>query len=168
MGCDIHCYIEYRTKILLSKYDEQWRGFGGRINPGRHYGIFAKLANVRNGFGIVPISKPRGLPEFTSYELRGDSRLWISDDNASGEGNCSQENARRWIESGASKLVDEKWVTHPDWHSHSWCNADEIEEALKDPNVEAMREVEYVAIVAVLRSFEQQGYLARLVFWFDN
>jgi hypothetical protein len=42
MGCDIHAYVE--SKKPDSK---TWWGFGGRINPGRNYRMFGKLAGVR-------------------------------------------------------------------------------------------------------------------------
>ena len=32
MGCDIHCYVEYR-----SKSESHWELFGDRINPGRNF-----------------------------------------------------------------------------------------------------------------------------------
>lgn len=166
MGCDIHCYIEYKQAGR-----EGWSGFGGRINPGRHYGIFAKMADVRNDYGITPIAQPRGLPEDASYRANDDNRLYIT--KSEGEGFCSPESAERWVKSGASKYVNSHdgkpaWVTHPDWHSHSWLTAQELENSLSDPKVEADDAIEYRAVAAVLRFFENTGREARLVFWFDN
>ena len=56
MGCDIHCYIEYKPAG-----SDDWSDFGGRINPGRNYDLFAKLAGIRNYDEITPIAKPRGM-----------------------------------------------------------------------------------------------------------
>lgn len=42
MGCDIHCYVEFQD------YREHWNSFGGRVNPGRDYDTFKKLAGVRS------------------------------------------------------------------------------------------------------------------------
>jgi len=162
MGCDIHCYIEHRVKLLTSKYDERWQSFGGRINPGRNYDIFAKLAGVRS-YGDSERPKPKGLPENLGYYAKSDSRLFISEKQPDYEGNCSPESAKRWIESGSSKMDGEHWVTHPDHHSHSWCDADELEKAVGNSD-----EPEYKAVIAAMRSFEQQGRISRLVYWFDN
>lgn len=166
MGCDIHCYIEYKPDPLDP--DSQWDGFGGEIRCSRHYGIFAALADVRNGYGITPISQPRGLPSDVSYEVRGDNHLYVVE--TQGDGCVDPKTAAEYVASGYSKYMDEyrTHVTHPDWHSHSWCTADELESALKNHKVEAGTAYEYWAIVAALRSFETQGCHARLVFWFDN
>lgn len=166
MGCDIHCYIEYKQAGR-----EGWSGFGGRINPGRHYGIFAKFADVRNNYGITPIAAPRGLPENCDHSTRSENQLYITESD--GEGFAKPASAERWVKSGDSEYVNDRegkptWVTHPGWHSHSWLTASEIEAALADPKVEASHEIEYRAIVAVLRYFDSAGCLGRLVFWFDN
>lgn len=160
MGCDIHCYIEYREKD-----SGRWRDFGGRINPGRNYAVFERMAGVR---GDTAMFEPRGLPENISHASQNDSRLYITNDGA-GDDECSKENADRWIKSGCSKLVDEKWVTNPDWHSHSWLTAQELESAVdaaQDKYGQSAQE--YRAIIAAMRCFEELGYVSRVVFWFDN
>lgn len=164
MGCDIHCYIEYRKPPFVSEDSIKWKSFGGRINPGRHYEIFAKLVGVRNYKEITPLSNPRGVPDDAGWHSKNDSLLYISSTNPSGEGNCSPENASKWITEGSSKCVDGNWVTNPDWHSGSWCDSKEIESVLKDEKYAE----QYFAVLAAMKSFEQQGYESRLVFWFDN
>lgn len=168
MGCDIHCYIEYKAKD-----SNRWRGFGGRINPGRNYSLFTKLAGVRDySGGKIAFIPPRGMPEDAAWDSSSDNQLFISE--SEGDGNATKENAERWVASGYSKYVNDssgnrKRVTHPDWHSHSWLTADEWSVALGDPDHFAeMNEPEYIAILAALRSFEGQGFQARVVFWFDN
>lgn len=163
MGCDIHCYIEYKKPT-----DKQARDFGGRINPGRHYPIFAKLAGVRNYNEVTPIVEPRGMPSDAGYEAQGDNQLYIT--HTEGDDHATPENAQRWVENGSSKYIPNHegkntWVTHPDWHSHSWVTADEWEQAI---SVSDQYVDEYKAILAALRSFEAQGYMSRVVFWFDN
>ncbi|MEK6880267.1 MAG: hypothetical protein AABY22_11690, partial [Nanoarchaeota archaeon] len=149
MGCDIHCYIEYREKNPPENW-KQWHDFGGRINPGRQYGIFAKLVGVRNYYEIEPVSKPRGLPEDLGREAESDNQIYISNEHSDDEGHCSLQKAERWVNTGSSKFIiskDEgrkpKWVTHPDWHSHSWCNADELKQTLDDPKVGVKQEQKY-------------------------
>jgi len=175
MGCDIHCYIEYKRPE-----PEGWSPFGGRLNPGRHYGVFAKLAGVRNHpeWGIVPIAEPRGLPEGLAYEADGDSKLFVLDrDEVESEGCVSTANAERWVAQGSSKFIDghngpKTAVTHPDWHSHSWVTLDELVAALGDPKVgltaDSWSRPGYKALVGAMHALRDEGCEVRLVFWFDN
>jgi len=163
MGCDIHLYIEHKEPAITT-----WAGFGGRINPGRYYGLFAKLAGVRNYDEIKPVAEPRGMPDDASWIADADNRLYITD--SEGEGYASPENAALWVQEGNSKYIDNEaeagkhvWVTHPDWHSHSWLTPDEYSEAISGTSGSG-----WLAILACLRSFESQGEKARVVFWFDN
>lgn len=169
MGCDIHAYVEYRNDY---NDKENWNNFGGRINPGRHYGVFAKLVGVCNydGYDIKPLSEPKGLPTVLSWVVKYDNQIYITKEAESCANECTTEQAERWIKSGYSERVDENHVTHPDWHSHSWCTADELEEVFNDPKTQFNKEqeVEYVALLDLMRSFERQGKKTRLVFWFDN
>lgn len=164
MGCDIHAYIEHKPKNR-----ESWQSFGGRINPGRIYGMFAKLADVRNTFGIKPISEPRGIPDGISSGAFEDYTMYITE--TEGENYVTTERAAAWVKDGSSKyLRNDHFVSNPDWHSESWCNADELEQAITDVWRSGFNgcEVEWKVLVATMRSFEQQGEDARLVFWFDN
>lgn len=54
MGCDIHLHSEVKIK-------GKWRHHS-TIEVRRNYALFAKMADVRNGFEILPISQPKGLP----------------------------------------------------------------------------------------------------------
>lgn len=171
MGCDIHCYVEYRTKPPHEGV-KQWSDFGGRINPGRHYPMFSALAGVRNYHGITPVAEPRGIPEDTGYSARDDNMLFISDEG--GDGYVTPERAAYYVEEYGCKYINghdgqPTWVTHPDWHSGSWLNRPEWAAALDLVNGSKWGSFqEYRAIQDVLRSFEAQGYDARVVFWFDN
>jgi len=55
MGCNINAHFEI-------KVDGEWLHYS---NPSIRiwYDLFAKIANVRNRSGIVPISEPKGLPD---------------------------------------------------------------------------------------------------------
>lgn len=154
MGCDIHCYIEYKPAE-----SNDWSDFGGCINPGRNYDLFAKLAGIRNYDEITPIAKPRGYPEDAAGAARCDQWMYVTD--SPGEGYCSPERAECWVENGASKYRDseKKYVSNPDWHTHSWLTADEFAVA-----IEGSGEPEYEAILAAMRSFEAGGAQARIVF----
>jgi hypothetical protein len=160
MGCDIHLFIEHKNKEY-----PHWQGFGGEINPGRHYGIFAKLCGVRGYGEIKPITPPRGLPEGINYKVNNANTLFIDDDSPDGEGCCSSEMAERWIKEGISKRVSDHRITHPDWHSHSWVTTEELQKVLMElENVDT----EWKAVLKVAMYFEELGEETRIVFWFDN
>lgn len=159
MGCDIHCYIEYKS----AGSDSRWQDFGGRINPGRNYEIFAKLAGVRNYQELTPVAEPRGFPEDAAFAADGDHWMYVTETN--GKGYCSPSRAESMVVSGSSRYKDAEkmFVSNPDWHSHSWLTTDEYASV-----VEGTGEPEYEAVLAAMRSFEEGGAKARIVFWFDN
>ena len=64
MGCDIHLHGEV-------KIQGKWRHWS-TPDLDRDYELFAKMAEVRNNFGIRPISPPKGIPEDASFETRFD------------------------------------------------------------------------------------------------
>ena len=157
MGCDIHCYIEFRRDS-----QERWDHFGGNINPGRNYNIFARLADVRNYEEIQPVTEERGFPSDAAWPASSDNYLYISTEE--GEGNVNPEVAAQWVKAGYSYYHKVKWVSNPDWHSHSWLTLKEFEQAISGfPDA-----LEYQAIAAAMRLFQEKGCFTRLVFWFDN
>lgn len=79
MGCDIHFHSEIKIKGIWHHHAER------RLK--RNYRVFAKLAGVRNDFGTVPISEPKGWPEDSTlmsnmdkdkYGSDGHSHSWLS------------------------------------------------------------------------------------------
>lgn len=162
MGADIHAYPEYTETGLNG-----WLGFG-RLSLRRDYDLFAKLAGVRGSGQMVP---SRGMPVDASLATRWDNQLYVSDGDPDGEGNCSKASAERWVSDGSSRWVDERKVnvTHPDWHSHSYCSPRELREVLEAvrPKVWSI-DVQYWAVLAMLDEVERRGGTSRLVFWFDN
>ena len=207
MGCDIHLYIEYKSKKTeFDGYDSGWQSFGKSINPGRNYAMFGLMANVRNCYsdGKLPVLvEPRSMPEDAGYTATDDNRIYISETKS--EDYVSMETAKRWVESGSSKFINDNdgnptWVTQPDWHSHSWLTTSEFESVLNKyleletgwhkvrveehnkmverENIQPdswaydppsmVDEPEYQVVLASLKRFEELGYDARIVFWFDN
>lgn len=145
MGCDIHCYIEYRNRDKKSingdVVESSWSSFGGRINPGRNYGIFTLMAGVRS-WGKEDeqlLFKPKELLEGLGYSARSDNYLYITTGEECKCGECinvTAEKAKKWVESGSSKYVNNQrgeptWVSHPDWHSHSWLSVEEFRQVLE-------------------------------------
>lgn len=160
MGCDIHLYIEHKLPT-----ETRWSGFGGRINPGRYYGLFARLAGVRSRGDVKPVAEPRGMPDDAGWFSDSENRLYITE--TEGEHYATAERAAHYVEHGA-KYIDNAegrhvWVTHPDWHSHSWLTTDEFSQA-----IDGTSGSEWLAVMDCLRSFEKSGESARVVFWFDN
>lgn len=156
---------------IKDKQNDHWRPFGKKINPGRVYGMFAKLADVRNGWNITPICPPRGVPNEMAYEAWSDYHLYVTDDPDDNDAHCSKDQAEKWVSRGSSKYArDNAFVTNPDWHSASWLTPDEYEKAINElwENSFNRASIEYVAVLDLLRSFERQGMDARIVFWFDN
>lgn len=158
MGCDIHCYVEYKGVNR-----DRWSHFGGRINPGRNYDLFARMAGVRSDGVIVPVAPLRGFPDDAAYAATHGNWIFICDHPD--ENCCTKERAEYYFQCCGSRYKNEerKFVSNPDWHSHSWLTPDEFEAAIKESCGP-----EYMAILAAMRCFESLGYQARLVFWFDN
>lgn len=169
MGCDIHMYVEYKRKD-----QEHYCNFGGRINPGRNYYLFGLLCKgIRSDLNEGLPEK--GLPDKLAWASRSDSQLYITDAGEADD-ECSRENAERWVANGSSTYTDEekKSVTHPDWHSHSWVTYEEFKQqydifnAKRQEEGSTYTEPEYDALLAALKSFHDEGYDTRIVFWFDN
>lgn len=169
MGCDIHTYVEYTKEPPAQTGERHWRSFGQDLGLNRHYGIFAKLADVRNckDWGIAPITHPRGLPADLGYTAGGDYWLFICE--TEGEGFCTAEKAEEWVRRGYARYQNDerKFVSDPDAHSASWLTPDEWDAALKDPKVKDAP-VAYRATAAAMRCLVEHGYEVRIVFWFDN
>lgn len=92
MGCDIHAHVEIKVGGKWVHYNHP------SIN--RQYALFAKMANVRNGGSIVPISDPRGLPtditESTAFDFKHDepdahSMSWLSSEEVASLGEWAEK-----------------------------------------------------------------------------
>jgi len=68
MGCDIHAHFEI-------KINGKWLHWS-QPNIGRNYKVFAKMANIRNDGTIIPLSKPRGLPDDITETTRIHANNW--------------------------------------------------------------------------------------------
>jgi hypothetical protein len=130
MGCDIHCYVEFKRPDW-----DNWDGFGGRINPGRHYSMFGFMAGVRTD---NPHVEPRGVPDDLGYRAFEDWGIWVSDsqeeptNNDDGSYSYSRQHAEEHVSKGYCQYIkrgerDRSFVTNCDWHTSSWLTADEFE-----------------------------------------
>lgn len=162
MGCDIHAYIEYKRTG-----DTRWSPFGGRINPGRNYQLFGLLADLRECG--PPVYALRGMPSDAAWHSENDNELFICETETEAESFTTLERAKQWVESGSSRYTKgKKFVTHPDWHSHSWLTTAEYREVLNAYQAKDSWPIpEYDAVLAAMERLDTYG-TARLVFWFDN
>jgi len=192
MGTDIHMYIEYTDKQRLEEtrkkkaegdttVNEYWRTFGGCINPGRNYSMFGILSkgvrsNYPNGTerkGLLPYDD-------MGYSAADDAYIRIANEGTKPSDNeVSLEQAQKWASGSWPETIIyrngvPRFVTHPDWHSHSWLTTEEYEKALVNyktlsEDVSWGEPIEYKALLAAMKVLESTGdYVARVVFWFDN
>ena len=159
MGCDIHLFIEYKENT-----SNNWWCFGSEINPGRNYSIFAHLCGVRNYHNIKPITEPRGLPDDVSFDVLSANTYCMSDHKDCGDDFIYKPEAIKLILKGYAKPYGNDRIVRPDWHSHSWATAKELNQVLKEINCNA----EWEVVLAILKKFEELGKDTRIVFWFDN
>lgn len=167
MGCDAHMYVEYKNK---KRTDNYWSGFGGRINPGRNYKLFGLISKgVRCEF--EESFEAKGMPTDAGFEANGDNRLYITSDG-NGEGETTLEKAKSWESNGCEIIyLNEKptWVTHPDWHSHTWLTVDEFEQAISNYKAtETYNIPEYEALLAAMKKLAEYDNDVRVIVWFDN
>lgn len=184
MGCDIHMYVEYSPKKENVKVkDRHWYPFGGRINPGRNYWLFGYLSGVRSDSeGVFPL---KGLPNDMSYYAKNDAFLYIDeeiDKTNWSDGMVSLEDARRWEKSGSKIQYRENgkpwYVSHPDWHSHSWLTFHEFRFVINKMKIEKGHDtidIEYLALLGAMQTLANglQGAGSaendvRVIFWFDS
>ncbi|TDQ79534.1 hypothetical protein [Sphingobacterium yanglingense] len=99
MGCDIHIYVEYKTRIKdswnIGDYFIKTENFDSKngferieIHGNRDYSLFTTLAGVRDYSGrVVPVAEPKGLPsdlsafvksEAISYDSDGHTHSWLT------------------------------------------------------------------------------------------
>ncbi|QXM18542.1 hypothetical protein Phab24_id096 [Acinetobacter phage Phab24] len=81
--------LDLDTSSELVETETGWQFKKKQFRIGRHYQLFAVLADVRNGYGfagcitgipVVPISKPRGLPDDIEAERYDeDDDYWYND-----------------------------------------------------------------------------------------
>ena len=165
MGCDIHEHYEVKNEAgkwerLITRREELRDSLYGHNSDQedehrtqeewdamlnemweqplyirRNYGLFAILADVRNGRGFAgiltgsgfePISEPRGLPDGLSQEVLKENATSHDPDDESYEEWTQQ--ARSWVDKGYSTILQEEplLVSCPDWHSHSWYTLKEL------------------------------------------
>ena len=143
MGCDIHAYVEV-------KIHGKWQLYS-HLRLERDYHLFARMANVRNYYGIEAIDEPRGLPadisEMTRFCRDYDGADGHSDSYLSGaevDALCTWQDKQR-----VAECKDDKWYSFE--HSQVGYIFGNGWDVKKYPD-----------------SYPKGVEDARLVFWFDN
>lgn len=168
MGCDIHLYVEY-----LRPAWSDYRSFFGRLRLARFYPLFAALGVRARAQSPDDVKHElRGLPLALGDESRLDSSLYVTDDGSKSNTSCTRQFAEKCVAEGLSIWEkgfdsDQAYITHPDWHSHSWLTYEEFRRALQ-PFVNREGLQEYRALVAAMKQLVDEGFEVRVVFWFDN
>lgn len=149
MGCDIHCFVEKRSKtgkwekitgFVSDFYDpesdyfnkEEYKNADSPLDE-RSYVEFSILAGVRNRWDIVPISEPKGVPSDVCSDIKREIDNW-----------------------------------DPDGHSHSYLTAKEISDYVSDDRQYAKWLFGSCLNQLMDRSETGVGDDVRIVFWFDN
>lgn len=180
MGADIHLYLEHSAKEPSQSGKRHWCGVGGRINPGRDYDLFAKIAGVRDCSeeGSKKLFEPRGVPDDLGWEAAGDNRLKVVPDGEEcsdepGYREVNRSRAESWVQYGSYWMplgeYPEYWVSDPDNHSHTWLTPAEFRQVLEAPRPEGWGiDPEYWALLAAAEELERRDRDVRFVIWFDN
>lgn len=179
MGCDIHMYLEYADKED-QREERYWNSFSeGELNLYRNYGAFGYLTNghvradVNMKFGVDPKGLPKGK---MSYNVTEETRYYVTDEKREWEKSVSRSEAMTLLErhpyvrtysDNSGKLTQ---IDNPDYHSHSWLSLNEFEMIFKAmcKDKEMHINIEYKAILSLMKFLDKEGMDTRLVFWFDS
>jgi hypothetical protein len=147
MGCDIHFFVEVKTKNGWELYSSP--------NVTRSYALFAKLANVRNYNNIEPISEPKGFPEDASYLVKKEYEYWDSDAHSASYLKSNEiVELEEWLKNEKPySTEDDGWAANDLEHGilHSYLCGNSFGGIKKYPD----EKPEWIEDV-------------RFVFWFDN
>jgi hypothetical protein len=171
MGCDIHVMLEHRKRG-----DERWDAMSYYpINPGRNYQKFSRLAGVRGDGEGYPYIEPRGMPHDASWATCNEYWLFIHEEPGNGERYVNPKDAESWVLQNISQYRKDGegkncWVSDPDQHSHTWLTFNEWLAAVTIERSETEMEwdIDWGALTAAARWYEDNGHETRFCFWFDN
>ena len=161
MGCNSHTYVEIRRKGK-----EDWVSLFYYEVDRRNYDLYAKMADVRNYSGIIPIAPMRGFPDQAGYFAERAYYQWI-DDKIKGDAFISSRAAEKKVAAGyAHYSPDKKRVSCGNWHSPSWLTGEEFCTAVHEV---AADDIYWMAVAAAVEHVNNHpDFECRVVFWFDN
>lgn len=195
MGCDIHMFVESKSKD--GKY---WFKAGKEFKDsyfdpkkpmsdyneittdepyqGRNYSLFALLADVRNDHDLTPLSEPKGLPKDVSEEIKEKAEEWGGDGHSHSYFTLQELLDIDWDFTVIPQagLVDKKnydlfkLTNRP----YEWCQGTNQTDYHKIKWNVSLREFmrDFIDVLYELRYWGKLKELEpkdiRLVFWFDN
>ena len=182
MGADIHVYVEYRNKKEAKRLESigekpYWHSFGGELNPGRNYTMFAVLAGVRGNFEDSFDAKGKIPFDLMGMAAKHDLYAFITEEDSDNGEHVSRENAKKYAETFRCAIVNDTWVEKPYYHSHSWMDVKELKKAFKIYLKYAKEEwgekaevpLEWQAILSAMETLEDgKKNEVRIVFHFDS
>lgn len=148
----------------------------------RCYGMFAKLAGVRNYWedDINPMEL-RGFPEDASSNTYDNYCFTVIDDDKwcdyMEDGfYIKRSEADEYVEKYGEKILNKynkDYLACCDYHSASWCTTQEMEDAINEifKNKQDLSTCysHWAALLGVMKGYESNGmFECRAVFWFDN
>ena len=172
MGCDIHAFVE-----LVSKEDQTRVSSIAEFNLGRDYRLFTVLAGVRVSEQLL-FPEPKGIPKSLGWQTGDKYYMVVVPDNEPGEeeNTVKRSSAEEYVKDGFSTWEDPKnqWrISSPDWHTPSYLNTKELEDAIQvygpaNAGLEGTREIR--GVLSLMKTLDQDNKKteARFVFWFDN
>lgn len=178
MGADIHGYIEY-TRKEQQTFKTYWDSFGGEINLYRNYPMFGYLTNgvVRYGLLNFETISPRGLPEIEmSYEVE-EACLYRIVENPEGPNEINNQRIDEYVNKNCrlryhdiNKPHTPTHIEKEYLHSHSYLYYEELKKIVEkiSENEDVRVDIEYHAILAVMKVLLDGGFFTRFVFWFDS
>lgn len=163
MGCDIHAYVEYSTWYKHDG-DPYWETLTSNFG-GRDYLWFGILADVRHeGDCLYPA---RGLPENLSYTTEHAEYISVNDEYAKTSDNfVTVGQAKSW----GGYDPEKNRVSNPDHHTHSWLSTEELGHCIaKHMEIaDYSLDIGWLSLFTAMKTIEENGGKARIVFWFDN
>ncbi len=152
MGCDIHCFIEYK------RYDHWNSTTVDQFQVDRNYYMFGQMAGVRGDDSV----KPKGIPGDISWATKHSLCYFVTDGEPDTDNCISKKDTDNWSDWGA-KYFDDDYIIDTDSHSHSWLTLDEYRK------IEGVKDfLSYKILLLIMEEYEKEGFDTRLVFWFDN
>ena len=169
MGCDIHLFVEYKTRNTTNDWESV---SNGKIIVNRNYYLFGCLCK-----GVRYLNekafKERGIPvDLRIWSSAWDDIYMLIDDEPEGpENTCTTSDAEKWGNQIITGEFGVKYTLNPDRHSHSYLSLQQLKSAIDlyisiDPIHNSPHIIK--AIIALMSSLEDDGYETRVVFSFDN
>lgn len=145
MGCDIHLHIEV-------KITGEWRHWA-QPDVQRDYMLFAKMADIRNNYGITPIAQPKGMPEKVSFVTDFECKRWDVDGHAHSWLDISEiKQLAEYVENELAKEYSQDWYSF-EYHT--------LRGSYLCGNP-------YAGILEYPSNYPKEIEDVRFIFWFDN